>query len=342
MIQIKFRLNFIIWNRINKFFVVVAQITVRSSPGTKKVDKLSVCRHCHKNCKQKSQKASSLKVQHSQSSSSRCCASISSQGSDKSESKRNRNRSENTEKIISFRQDGLEKENSKKFNNINETICSNNLNSINNNFLCKCNCTTDFRNVTQTSNEIRKEICRIVDNVNELQSIPKIVNWKHINCNCDNVPIRESKIQNLNENEYVKSTKEISNVDDWSSKLMGLSRFRATTSSVLDKDDPFKAVPTVMVVPPTPDGSFCTRIRKTYWNQQSSEQSPEDSPQDELPYQTFNNALKRYGTISSLGKSQPLSRRIYRWIEEIPRRNISIHRDIFGTMDDFCLLHFLR
>ncbi|XP_055390455.1 uncharacterized protein LOC129619296 isoform X2 [Condylostylus longicornis] len=61
-----------------------SQITVRSSPNPKIIDKLSVCRHCHKNCKQSLLKSSeapssppllsnSLKVQHSQASPNRCC-----------------------------------------------------------------------------------------------------------------------------------------------------------------------------------------------------------------------------------------------------------------------------
>lgn len=114
--------------------------------------------------------------------------------------------------------------------------------------------------------------------------------------------IRESKISNLNEKEYVESTDEISNVDDWSSKLIGLSQFRRIPNMMRDECDPFKAVPKIAVVPPTPDGLQSSGLRKLHWEQMSTEQSPEDSPQDELPYRVLSTTLKRYGTISSLEK----------------------------------------
>lgn len=114
-------------------------------------------------------------------------------------------------------------------------------------------------------------------------------------------PIRESKISNMNEKGYIQSTHEVSNVDDWSSKLIGLSQFRRIPAAIRDDCDPFKAVPKIAVVPPTPDGQTCT-VRRMHWEQMSSEQSPDDSPQDELPYRALNTSLKRYGTMSSLEK----------------------------------------
>lgn len=200
---------------------------------------------------------------------------------------------------MSLSKNHLKENNAITSNSENKSICTNKLN---NNISCKCDCpTTYFLNITQTTNEIRKERCRILNNVSELQLNRKSENWRHVNCNCDNVQqIRESKIQNLNENEYIKSTSEISNVDDWSSKLIGFSRFKVLPTSIRERNDPFKAVPSVKIVPPTPDDNTCNRFRKAF-EQQTSEQSPEDSPQDELPYQAFNTTLKRYGTISSLG-----------------------------------------
>lgn len=287
----------------NIFNLIAIQVTVRSSPVTKKIDKLSVCRHCHKNCKQKSPKPSSLKVQHSQSSSSRCCASTSSQGSEKSTSSRTSNHS-NSHAIESktspknTRRDGSPA--SQK--TVTTSVCSNS-NALNNNILCKCKCTTaDFEKTVRTSHEIRKETCKILNSVSEIQMVSRCGNWQHTNCHCDSVQtIRESKISNLNENKYIKSTSEISNVDDWSSKLIGSSQFRAVPNVMRDENDPFKAVPRISVVPPTPDGVTCATARRAYWEQMSSEQSPEDSPQDELPYRVLNATLKRYGTISSLG-----------------------------------------
>lgn len=244
-------------------------------------------------------------MQHSQSSSSRCCASTSSQGSEKSVSSRTSNQSKNhanalkTSPKTKSPRDGSPA--SQK--TITTTTCSNS-NALNNNILCKCKCTTaDFQNTIRTPHEIRKETCKILNSVSEIQTISRGGNWQHANCNCDNVQtIRESKISNLNENSYIKSTSEISNVDDWSSKLIGSSQFRAIPSVMRDENDPFKAVPKISVVPPTPDGISNANARRSHWEQMSSEQSPEDSPQDELPYRALNTSLKRYGTISSLGE----------------------------------------
>lgn len=209
-----------------------------------------MCRHCHKNCKQKSPKTSSLKVQHSQSSSSRCCASTSSQGSEKSASSHTSHHSRNhtnesKQGTRSNEQSLKSKENegsptSQK--TITTTTCSNS-NALNNNILCKCKCTTiDFQSTARSTHTVRKETCKILNSVSELQSVSRAGNWHHVNCHCDNVqPIRESKIQNLNENEYIKSTSEISNVDDWSSKLIGSSQFRAIPNTIRDEIDPFKA-----------------------------------------------------------------------------------------------------
>lgn len=284
------------------------QITVRSSPVTKIVDKLSVCRHCHKNCKQKSPKTSSLKVQHSQSSSSRCCASTSSQGSEKSVSSRTSNHSMCHANDVELSSSPADKvRDCSPLSQKTVTTCSNN-DALNNNILCKCNCTTaDFQNSVRTPHEIRKETCTILNSVTEIQTISRGGNWQHANCHCDSVQtIRESKISNLNENKYIRSTSEISNVDDWSSKLIGSSQFRSVPSAIRDENDPFKAVPKISVVPPTPDGNSTTITGRTHWEQMSSEQSPVDSPQDELPYQALNTSLKRYGTLSSLGLNNPL------------------------------------
>lgn len=262
---------------------------------TKKIDRLSVCRHCHKNCRQKSLKTVSLKVQHSQSSSSRCCASTSSQGSEKSESScradpSGMNTGESKHSPKSTTQDAY----TIGIKTCTKTTCSN-INALNNNILCKC--TTGFQSNNGIRHEIHKETCRILNSVAELQSNLKGGFWQHLHVQ----PIRESKIQNLNENKYIQSTSEISNVDDWSSQLIGSSQFRSIPNIVKDECDPFNAVPMISVVPPTPNNNSCSIIRKTYWERLSSEQSPEDSPQEELPYRALNTTLKRYGTISSLG-----------------------------------------
>lgn len=86
-------------------------------------------------------------------------------------------------------------------------------------------------------------------------------------------------------------------------QLIGLSQFHPIAN--LLHEDPFKAVPKISVVPPTPDGMTTTRKsgeNAVPWAD-GAEVSPEDSPQDEeLPYRALNTSLKRYGTMSSLEK----------------------------------------
>lgn len=282
---------------------------MRSSPVAKAIDKLSVCRHCHKNCKQKASKTSSLKVQHSQSSSSRCCASTtSSPGSERStpSHKSNQSKEHQIEAISPSSHQRCDGSPSSQ-KTVTTTSCSNS-NALNNNMMCKCKCTAaDFQNIIRTPHEVRKETCKILNSVSEIQHNS---NWKHANCYCSNekmtmaLKIRESKISNLNEKEYIESTSEISNVDDWSSKLIGSSQFRPVPIAMQDECDPFTTVPKISVVPPTPDGNNVMGIAalKKPWAQFSSEsKSPDDSPQEELPYRALNTALKRYGTMSSLG-----------------------------------------
>lgn len=274
-----------------------SQITVRSSPIATKIDKLSVCRHCHKNCKQKlnQTKNNSLKVQHSQSSSSRCCQSINSSQAEspKSSSSRTSNNSKCKQQLSN--DDSLAfspKFSSKGSPSSTRTLTTTNSCSNNNNAPCKCQCTEDdFANIERQTQEVKKETCKLLNDVSELQAAKNksLRYWPHANCDCtiSSMPIRESKISNMNE----------------STQLIGLSQYHSIADLV--HDDPFKAVPKISVVPPTPDGT--ATMKKSNGNASSwtvdAEISPEDSPQDEeLPYRALNTSLKRYGTMSSLEK----------------------------------------
>lgn len=90
--------------------------------------------------------------------------------------------------------------------------------------------------------------------------------------------------------------------------LIGLAQIHPTTALV--QVDPFEALPTISVVPPTPEGiysKFCSSLlwdssklchddakRAKDQNGFDDEVSPEDSPQDEEPpYRTLKTALKR-------------------------------------------------
>lgn len=126
--------------------------------------------------------------------------------------------------------------------------------------------------------------------------------------------------------------------DDWSLMLIGLAQLHPAKALV--QMDPFNTLPSIAVVPPTPDGIFTQFCGSPNWGVEAgpapsivdatsterpetceataaaaaglvgeknrnavtnNEASPEDSPQDEEPpYQSLNTGLKRYGTMSSL------------------------------------------
>lgn len=290
-------------------------------------DKISVCRHCHKNCKQKVSHSisNSLKVQHSQSSSIRCCQSISSQ---ESQSNQNSPKSTPTTKSTDIRTSQISLNTSKtsvslskadqNCNHIeyrvNHVIVQDTVNSSpkinhasNCNTPCKCKCKPEnFRSTIRQSQEVRKETCKLVNSVAELQRVsttPKISsNISHLNCRCvcDNKPmtntIKETKISNDNDDD----------TDDWCSLLIGLSQFHPAANLV--KVDPFEAVPKIAIVPPTPEGNL-SKSGTMLWDNlnrvdsncgvvnHAADFSPDDSPQDEEPpYRS----LKRFGTMSSL------------------------------------------
>lgn len=140
-----------------------SQITVRSSPIAKKIDKLSVCRHCHKNCRQRIAKAktNSLKVQHSQSSSSRCCPSTnsSSPGSQMSSS----SRTSGCSKAKLLAEDDVRSSPGSA-----RTLTTN---------TCSCRC-------CRCTQEVKKETCRIFSDVSEVP----------LRARSHEIPMRESKI----------------------------------------------------------------------------------------------------------------------------------------------------
>lgn len=199
---------------------------------------------------------------------------------------------------------------------------------------CKCKCTPKiFQNTTRQAQEIRKETCKLVDNVAELYKVqPPPSIFVHSNTNIDNSirHINESNNNNNNINQNapshascrcvcdkknnqntIKETR-ISNDDDddandLCSLLIGLSHFHPAANLV--NLDPFNVVPKISVAPPTPDANL-TKSGPMLWDNlqssngsqnQSIDFSPDDSPQDEEPpYRSLNSSLKRFGTMSGL------------------------------------------
>ncbi|KAJ6633205.1 hypothetical protein Bhyg_15502, partial [Pseudolycoriella hygida] len=290
-----------------------SQITVRSSPIANN-DKISVCRHCHKNCKSKlSQSASnSLKVQHSQSSPNRCCQSPTSSSNSQTSISTltgsvNNSQLSNCDK--NSRTSLLNASGSETNAKCSETDKRSSTSS--NNQPCNCNCDPeDFKNTLRSSQELRKETCKIINSVAELNlspKSPKSVQPNHSNCKCSCDEQIEKRIA---EGKFDKDA------DDWSLMLIGLAQIHPTTALV--QVDPFEALPTISVNPPTPEATF-SKLSSSLWDNSKltnddtkrpkdengfdDEVSPEDSPQDEEPpYRTLKTTLKRYGTMSSLEK----------------------------------------
>lgn len=169
-----------------------------------------------------------------------------------------------------------------------------------NNQPCNCKCDPeDFQNTLRCSQELRKETCKIINSVAELKLSPKSVQPNHSNCKCSCDEEIEKRIA---EGKFDKDA------DDWSLMLIGLAQIHPTTALV--QVDPFEVLPTISVVPPTPEGVYSKLGSSLLWdnsklNQDDSkrtneqngfddEVSPEDSPQDEEPpYRTLKTGLKR-------------------------------------------------
>lgn len=289
-----------------------------------------MCRHCHKNCKLKLNHSitNSLKVQHSQASPNRCCQSInnSSSNSQKSASSTltggcssSQLSKEALHSRTSFTNHGP---GSDKDTNKDKESLSDDKKSLLSDTPCNCKCTPDdFKNMSTNHQELKKETCKLVNSVAELNLTPsrKISVYSddiHKNCHCsctdkklnDRSYCQQSKTPTGNVNVTTDSATD--EVDDWSLMLIGLAQIHPTTKLV--QVDPFETLPTISVVPPTPEGL----IRKPYpaplWDdtklnldnlkktkmerlcRKSPENSPDDSPQDEEPpYTSLNTSLKR-------------------------------------------------
>lgn len=311
-------------------------------------DKLSVCRHCHKNCKSKGAAAASsgggspssvshsLKVQHSQASPNRCCQSISSRKSDATNrssvsSETTASSSTLTEKSGSTMSDQKQPNRAGLSNGTiapqTEATRSSGLSgspaTSRNGTAASCNCKCDpkdFDEARRSCQDVLREKCKLIDSVEELnKTSPDRRRIDHGNCKCScptsNQDTKRSsgeattvatKPTTLTNGFSVKSNTD--DIDDWSLMLIGLAQIHPTTSLV--HMDPFDAVPTISVVPPTPEGLFSKFTGIQLWEtkqegatvqqqQQSSDFSPEDSPQDEEPpYQSLNTSLKRLVAFS--------------------------------------------
>lgn len=178
---------------------------------------------------------------------------------------------------------------------------------------CHCKCTPkDFEKTTISPDEVLHERVKILKNVNEVNAntgSPKL-NGHHITTHELRTSRCDSNKCDSNDN---------NNIEDWSLMLIGLAQINPAASLV--HLDPFEAVPTISVVPPTPDAlnsnnnrqpmslnwSDSNRLQLGMTNEDNGpdndEYSPDNSPEDEVaepPYRALNTGMKRYGTMSSL------------------------------------------
>lgn len=277
-----------------------------------------MCRQCHKNCRLKLSPSisSSLTVQHSQSSPIRCCQSPTSSSSTTNDSQLSRS-STLTGGVSQLSADQPVDD----FNcstslvnghgDSNTSNCEVTKNRGRNNTPCNCNCDPqDFNSILRSAHEVKRETCRLLNSVAELTAAGSgsgstsrsVDGIKPTNCKCFcNDPIS------------VKPKPDTGDIDDWMLMQIGLALHPATC---LLNVDPFEAVPTIAVVPPTPDGPFTKfAAASTVWDTErlskedankttnSTDVSPDDSPQDEEPpYQTLQTSLKRYRWCQEVGE----------------------------------------
>ncbi|XP_061507031.1 uncharacterized protein LOC3289835 isoform X1 [Anopheles gambiae] len=331
-----------------------SQITVRSSPLSNKLDTISMCRQCLKNCKSRfnSPSTNSLIVQQSHcTSSNHCCVSNSTTGSslDKSINSTSSISSSSTLTMPGRQNAGCSNhvECAKKIfvtqtaenyehkqisiNDSYKTMCQ---------ISCHCKCTAkDFEKSTLSPDNCLHERVKILENacnvssrnvsIQQVKQNPTKMNGFPFNGFPFNPSLKERNAQESCIRDVYKIEDNVNKNDDtaWSlMSLIGLAQINPTSSLV--QLDPFEVLPTIAVVPPTPDAfgnAGCIRKPMLPWTTIESnhlqlapstlsvtensevalndEYSPDNSPEDEIvepPYRALNPSLKRYGTISSL------------------------------------------
>lgn len=182
---------------------------------------------------------------------------------------------------------------------------------------CKCKCSpSEYNQETLSPEETKQETCKIIENSFVIEKVEKTPNHlsklnhsqhshlslssDHSDCKC----VCTTSSTSDGNNESINRDED----DEWSMMLIGLAQINPT--STLVNLDPFEAVPTISVVPPTPE-SLTSRFNSIFSQTRSKSDSkdeddditPEDSPQDEEPpYKALHTPLRRYGTVSSLEK----------------------------------------
>ncbi|XP_035793090.1 uncharacterized protein LOC118467123 isoform X3 [Anopheles albimanus] len=324
-----------------------SQVTVRSSPLSNKLDTLSVCQECHKKCKSRisSKSNNSLRVQHSQSTpSNRCCISNSTTVSNLNKYSNSLRSMSSSSTLTLHGSSGQENELKSPpallhpITEISSYLTSNttathkspklglNLKLSNSgvakcHISCHCKCTPkDFENCTLSPDQLFHEQVKILRCGDINANVSKTQDTYMEN----GILRTDTKNHDANFADFTSGTSKetINNKQDADWSFKGCFEQFNGMSSISAKLDPFETLPTIAVMPPTPDvvqrkNMQLTSVHyendgkklNTHVGGQSIEQtisdeySPDNSPEDEIvepPYHALNTSLKRYGTVSSL------------------------------------------
>lgn len=320
---------------------------MRSSPLSNKLDTLSVCQECHKKCKNRisSKSNNSLRVQHSQSTpSNRCCISNSTTVSNLNKYSNSLRSMSSSSTLTLHGSSGQENELKSPpallhpITEISSYLTSNttathkspklglNLKLSNSgvakcHISCHCKCTPkDFENCTLSPDQLFHEQVKILRCGDINANVSKTQDTYMEN----GILRTDTKNHDANFADFTSGTSKetINNKQDADWSFKGCFEQFNGMSSISAKLDPFETLPTIAVMPPTPDVVQRKNMQLTsvhYENDgkklnihvggQSIEQtisdeySPDNSPEDEIvepPYHALNTSLKRYGTVSSL------------------------------------------
>uniref|UniRef100_A0A336N172 CSON004268 protein n=1 Tax=Culicoides sonorensis TaxID=179676 RepID=A0A336N172_CULSO len=329
-----------------------SQVTVRSSPLSNKIDTISVCRDCVRKCKSRlSSSSSNSLLVHSSGGSAKdhkCCknerkgsnasSTLSSASSTiTGEIKTDSSHGQDKSKLISSSSNSIQSD------NVSRKVTSNTSNPktpeyrIKNATPCPCKCTPeDFQSSTLEPDTCIHETVKIFDNMTDVKK-------QVIISNSPKSVVSEKNATKIDECDKIEDTsnKAFNEDEDWSLMLIGLAQINPTASLV--NFDPFEVVPTISVVPPTPEGANARNSNPNIWDinklspddnedqiivpKQTQPQSSfsDDSP-DEPPYLTLNTGLKRYGTMSSLERvpSEDADDKTYNSSDEDSENDIKI------------------
>ncbi|XP_036338749.1 uncharacterized protein LOC118748435 [Rhagoletis pomonella] len=231
---------------------------------------------------------------------------------------------------------------------------------------CNCQCTpADFQNSTLSPDELEQQTCKIIDSPKQSPQMPRRLELqqtentitekphKHCKCVCGGQPPQVGAEDEVSSFVFAGLTARQLGAKPTPTAPVPTPTFATAAASICETN----FVPTIAVVPPTPEATL-TMTSTNVWDnsginlttgtasqQQLSntprqaiiEHIPEDScdesPLDEeLPYRPMSNALRRYGTMSSLEKL-PSDDRIDGELDELDNDDDNAN-DMIDVADD--------